>query len=76
MGRKWLFSGIIQQPLIITHSSVISEGSSGSALLDEDLDIVGINLGGNKNLFHQFVSGMAIPNDQVRAFLAEWGKKI
>ena len=61
---------------VITHSSVISEGSSGSALLDEDLDIVGINLGGNENLFHQFVSGMAIPNDQVRAFLEEWSKKV
>ena len=59
---------------IITHSSVISEGSSGSALLDEDLDIVGINLGGNENLFRQFVSGMAIPNDQIRAFLEEWNR--
>lgn len=60
---------------IITHSSVISEGSSGSALLDEDLDIVGINLGGNENLFHQFVSGMAIPNEQIRDFLEKWSKK-
>lgn len=60
---------------IVTHSSVISEGSSGSALLDEDLDIVGINLGGNENLFRQFVSGMAMPNDQVRAFLEEWIEK-
>jgi S1-C subfamily serine protease len=59
---------------VITHSSVISEGSSGSALLDEDLDIVGINLGGNENRFHQFVSGMAIPNDQIRAFLEEWNR--
>ena len=59
---------------VITHSSVISEGSSGSALLDEDLDIVGINLGGNENLFRQFVSGMAIPNDQIRAFLEEWNR--
>ena len=60
---------------IIAHSSAISEGSSGSTLLNENLDIVGINLGGNENIFHQFVSGMAIPNDQVRAFLEEWGKK-
>ena len=57
---------------IIRHSAVTSEGSSGSALLNEDLEIVGINLGGNENLFHQFVSGMAIPNDQMHAFLGEW----
>ena len=57
---------------IIKHSALTSEGSSGSALLNEDLDIVGINLGGNENLLHQFVSGMAIPSDQIRAFLGEW----
>ncbi len=61
---------------IIRHSAVTSEGSSGSALLNEDLDIVGIHLGGNENLFHQYVSGIAIPNDQVRAFLGEWIKTI
>ena len=57
---------------IIKHSALTSEGSSGSALLNEDLDIVGINLGGNENLLHQFMSGMAIPSDQIRAFLGEW----
>ena len=57
---------------IIKHSAFISAGSSGSALLNEDLEIVGINLGGKENLLHQFVSGMAITNDQIRAFLEEW----
>jgi len=57
---------------IITHSAVTSQGSSGSALLNEDLEIVGINLGGNENFFRQFISGMAIPNDQIKAFLKEW----
>jgi len=56
----------------IKHSAVISEGSSGSALLNENLEIVGINLGGNENIFHKFISGMAMPNDRIRAFLEEW----
>lgn len=56
---------------IIKHSAVTSEGSSGSALLNEELEIVGITIGGNENFFRQFVSGMAIPNDQIHAFLGE-----
>ena len=59
---------------IITHSAVTSQGSSGSALLNEDLEIVGITLGGNENFFRQFISGMAIPNDQIKAFLKEWNQ--
>jgi S1-C subfamily serine protease len=57
---------------IMNHSALTSAGSSGSALLNKDLEIVGINLGGNENLFRQFVSGMAIPIDQVHVFLEEW----
>jgi len=33
---------------------------------------VGINLGGNENLLHQFTSGMAMPNDRIHDFLEEW----
>lgn len=57
---------------VINHTALTSGGSSGSALINEDLEIVGINLGGNENLFRQFVSGMAMPIDQVRVFLREW----
>lgn len=56
---------------IIKYSAVTSAGSSGSALLNEELEIVGITLGGNENIFRQFISGMAIPNDQIRDFLRE-----
>lgn len=63
--------GKIKYP-IVKHSAIISGGSSGSALLNEDLKIVGINLGGNENLLHQFTSGMAIPIDRIHDFLKEW----
>lgn len=59
---------------IIKHSALTSQGSSGSALLNEDMEIVGINLGGNENFFRQFISGMAIPNEQIQEFLKEWNK--
>lgn len=64
-------AGKIKYP-IIKHSAITSGGSSGSALLNEDLQIVGITLGGNENLFHQFTSGMAMPNDRIHDFLKKW----
>lgn len=64
-------AGKMQYP-IIKHTSVLSEGSSGSALLNENLEIVGINLGGNENILRQYISGMAMPSDRIRDFLEEW----
>ncbi|MBK5243015.1 MAG: serine protease [Clostridium sp.] len=72
--KLWFFNdeaGKTQYPNV-KHSAIISGGSSGGALLNEDLEIVGINLGGNENIFHQFTSGMAMPNDQIHDFLEEW----
>ena len=64
-------AGKMQYP-IITHTSVLSEGSSGSALLNENLDIVGINLGGRENIFRQYICGMAMPSNFILDFLEEW----
>ncbi len=64
-------SGKMQYP-IIKHTAMISEGSSGSALLNQDLEIVGINLGGGENIFRKFMNGRAVPSDRIRAFLNEW----
>jgi S1-C subfamily serine protease len=78
IGNKkfWTYedeAGKIKYP-IVKHSALITAGSSGSALLSEDLEIVGINLGGNENIFHQFISGMAMQNEQIHDFLEEWEK--
>ncbi|WP_432402173.1 S1 family peptidase [Wukongibacter sp. M2B1] len=67
-------AGKMQYP-IIKHTAILSEGSSGSALLNENLEIVGINLGGNENVFRQFISGMAMPSDRILSFLEEWEVK-
>ena len=61
----------IQYP-VIKHSAVISEGSSGSAVLNEDLEIIAINLGGNVNLLRQHIKGVAMPLDRIKTFLNEW----
>lgn len=64
-------TGNMQYP-IIKHTALISQGSSGSALLNKNLEVVGINLGGNENIFRQYISGMAMPSDRIHAFLEEW----
>ncbi|MDW7668157.1 MAG: serine protease [Bacillota bacterium] len=67
-------SGKMQFP-VIRHTAMISEGSSGSAILNKNLEIVGINLGGNENIFRQYVSGMAMSSDRILDFLNEWERK-
>jgi S1-C subfamily serine protease len=67
--------GKMQHP-VIKHTALISEGSSGSALLNKDLEIVGINLGGNENLFRQHISGMAMPMNRIVDFLDAWENQI
>ena len=57
---------------ITRHSAASSAGSSGSALLNEDLEIVGINIGGGENIFRQFIFGIAMTNDRIHEFLKEW----
>jgi len=53
---------------VITQSARISDGSSGSALLNKDLEIIGINLGSGGIAFfgdpiiHRF---MAMPSDRI-----------
>lgn len=64
-------AGELQYP-VIRHTAKVSEGSSGSALLNKDLEIVGINLGGNENILRKFISGMAMPSDRINSFLEEW----
>ena len=58
---------------VIRHTCLLSEGSSGSALLGENLEIVGINLGGGGNLFRRHLYGMAMPANRILDFLEEWG---
>ena len=41
-------------------------------ILNENLEIVGINLGGKENLLGQYISGMAMPSDRIIDFLEEW----
>lgn len=57
---------------VITHSAYLSEGSSGSMLINETLELVGINLGGAENGFGKFVGGKAMPIERIIDFLNDF----
>jgi len=57
---------------VIRHSAYENEGSSGSVLLNENCEIVGINLGGGKDIFGNFRYGLAMPSNRIIDFISEW----
>ena len=65
----------INQYNIVEHSAKTSVGSSGGALLNKDLEIVGIHLGGGENIFHRYVKGKAMPCDRILDFLNDMDVK-
>ena len=60
------------QHSIIQHSAKSYIGFSGGALLNRNMEIVGINLGAGENIFHQFKAGKSMPCDKILDFLTAW----
>ena len=58
----------VEFPVII-HSAEINSGSSGGALLDVNLNIIGINYASGKKSDGTFVQAYAIPIEKVNEFL-------
>jgi S1-C subfamily serine protease len=59
----------VNQHHVIEHSAKTSQGSSGGALLNKDMEVVGIVLGASENIFHKFVKGKAMPCGRILEFL-------
>lgn len=55
----------------LKHNAYINEGSSGSVVLNNNMDIVGINIGGTTNIYKKFVYGAMVPSEVILEFLAE-----
>ena len=53
------------------HNAYIDSGSSGSAVLNKNMNIIGINIGGGTNVFNKFVYGAMVPCELIWDFLAE-----
>lgn len=57
---------------VIWHTAKIRQGSSGGALVNYDLELVGINFAGNKTADNEFTDGFSIPVDLIRDFLNDY----
>ena len=53
------------------HNAYIDSGSSGSAVLNKNMNIIGINIGGGTNVFNKFVYGAMVPSELILEFLDE-----
>lgn len=61
---------------VIAHSAFLNNGSSGGALLDTNLKLIGINFAGGINKdTNEFKSGYAIPINKVSEFISLYNAK-
>jgi len=70
--EKYSFNDDQSDNLVLKHSAYEAPGSSGSAVYNEKMELVGINIGGGRDIFGRFRHGVMIPVDQVRECLQEW----
>ena len=53
------------------HNAYIASKSSGSAVYNEKTELVGINIGGERDMFDRFRFGVMIPSDQIKNCLSK-----
>lgn len=58
--------------MAIQHNAYIAPGSSGSAVLNENMEIVGINIGGATDFMGRYRYSAMIPLRQIKLFLDNW----
>lgn len=70
--EKYSFNDEQSDNMVLKHNAYEAPGSSGSAVYNEKMQLVGINIGGGRDLFGRFRHGVMIPADQIRTCLDEW----
>lgn len=58
--------------MVIMHNAYTAPGSSGSAALNENMEIVGINIGGGTDFMGRYRYSAMIPRRQISLFLDKW----
>lgn len=56
----------------LKHNAYVASGSSGSVVLNNNMEIVGINIGGATDFLGRFKYGVMIPCDFIQKFLNQW----
>lgn len=57
---------------VLSHDAYLNPGSSGGPAFSEDMELVGINVGGAFDLLGRFRSGFLIPREQLDGCIAAW----
>lgn len=60
---------------VLKHSAYEAPGSSGGAVYSEQMQLVGINIGGGTDFFGRFRYGAMIPCEQINECIDEWSKE-
>ena len=60
---------------VIEHNAYMNHGNSGGAAINENLKLVGINVGGSFSLLKHYKKGYMIPYDIVQKNINEWRNK-
>ncbi len=55
-----------QDNQVLKHNAFVDEGFSGSGVFNKKMEIVGITIGGGKNIFGRFAYGVMIPCEAVK----------
>ncbi len=66
----WTSDGLPSN-MVLQHSAYEAPGSSGGVVLNNSMEIVGVNIGGSTNFLGKFLSGAMIPSEQIQQFLSE-----
>lgn len=67
-----LSSGVSLPFEVINHSAPTDSGSSGGAILDLELNLVGVHFAGSKDYEGNFKSGYAIPAETIQHYLKNY----
>lgn len=57
---------------VLKHNAYEEPGSSGGAIFSEQMQVVGINIGGGRDMFNRFRYGVMIPVDQISECISNW----
>lgn len=57
---------------VIKHSAYTTPGSSGGAIINNESEIIGINIGGATDFFGRYKYGVMISNEHIRQVIDAW----
>ena len=54
---------------VLRHNAYVAPGSSGGAVINNEMKVVGINIGGGTDIFGRFKYGVLIPCVQIQTLI-------